>query len=139
MYNGRQSQYHRHRDALPDDSSAGEQRKVTAWGMLMVDGCWCCGSADRKCNALQVTAVCYANPEWHNGCGGQLRVWLPQGADSSCFPYCGTCPGVTLDFVEGTVDIAPLSGRVVIFLSGAIDHAVLPSHARRVAVSAWMT
>jgi hypothetical protein len=38
---------------------------------------------------------------------------------------------------ERLLDIAPLSGRLVVFLSGAIDHAVLPSHKPRVALTAW--
>lgn len=38
---------------------------------------------------------------------------------------------------EQVVDIDPLPGRLVVFLSGAIDHAVLPSHQARVALTAW--
>lgn len=38
---------------------------------------------------------------------------------------------------EMVVDIAPISGRLVLMLSGAVDHAVLPSHAERVAFTAW--
>lgn len=38
---------------------------------------------------------------------------------------------------EAVLDIDPVSGRLVVFLSGAIDHAVLPSHKARVALTAW--
>ncbi|KAL3146189.1 Egl nine 1 [Trebouxia sp. C0010 RCD-2024] len=38
---------------------------------------------------------------------------------------------------ELVVDVAPVSGRLVVFLSGAVDHAVLPSHQPRVALTAW--
>ena len=38
---------------------------------------------------------------------------------------------------QTVVDIAPLAGRLVLMLSGAVDHAVLPCHAERVAISAW--
>lgn len=35
------------------------------------------------------------------------------------------------------VDVAPLAGRLVMFLSGAVEHAVLPNFADRVAVTMW--
>lgn len=38
---------------------------------------------------------------------------------------------------EMVLDVAPLAGRLVVFLSGAIDHAVLPSQRPRVALTAW--
>ena len=42
-------------------------------------------------------------------------------------------------FVEGeaVVDVEPLAGRLVLMLSGAVDHAVLPSQQQRVALTAW--
>ena len=41
--------------------------------------------------------------------------------------------------VEAVVDVAPLAGRLVLFLSGAVEHAVLPTMgAERVAITAWM-
>lgn len=36
------------------------------------------------------------------------------------------------------VDVAPIAGRLVIFLSGAIEHAVLPNFSDRVALTFWM-
>ncbi len=41
--------------------------------------------------------------------------------------------------VEGqmVLEAAPLAGRLVLFLSGAVDHAVMPCHAEMVTVSAW--
>jgi len=36
------------------------------------------------------------------------------------------------------LDVAPLGGRVVVFLSGALDHAMLPSASKdRFANTAW--
>ncbi|GMH41658.1 hypothetical protein BSKO_09568 [Bryopsis sp. KO-2023] len=35
------------------------------------------------------------------------------------------------------LEILPVAGRLVMFLSGAVDHAVMPSHNDRVAVTAW--
>ncbi|KAA6421588.1 MAG: 2OG-Fe(II) Oxygenase, partial [Trebouxia sp. A1-2] len=48
-------------------------------------------------------------------------------------------PSIHIQEVNGerVLDIAPVSGRLVVFLSGAIDHAVLPSHNPRVALTAW--
>lgn len=37
------------------------------------------------------------------------------------------------------LDIAPLPGRAVVFMSGAVDHSVLPVHeGLRAALTAWM-
>ena len=36
------------------------------------------------------------------------------------------------------VDVAPKAGCLVIFLSGAIEHAVLPNFSDRLAVTFWM-
>ncbi|KAK9867188.1 hypothetical protein WJX84_004710 [Apatococcus fuscideae] len=40
---------------------------------------------------------------------------------------------------QTVLDIAPLAGRLVLFLSGAVDHAVLPSFAERTAMTAWFS
>ena len=40
---------------------------------------------------------------------------------------------------QTVLDIAPLAGRLVLFLSGAVDHAVLPSFAERTALTAWFS
>lgn len=52
---------------------------------------------------------------------------------------CRPQTGIHIQEVNGerVLDIAPVSGRLVVFLSGAIDHAVLPSHNPRVALTAW--
>jgi Rps23 Pro-64 3,4-dihydroxylase Tpa1-like proline 4-hydroxylase len=36
------------------------------------------------------------------------------------------------------VDIAPVAGRLVVFLSGAIEHQVQASFHDRVALTAWL-
>ena len=35
------------------------------------------------------------------------------------------------------LDVAPLAGRLVLFLSGAVEHAVLPNFSERIAVTCW--
>lgn len=50
-----------------------------------------------------------------------------------------TAKPLTCRLIEGeaVVDIEPLAGRLVLMLSGAVDHAVLPSLEKRVALTAW--
>ena len=67
------------------------------------------GSDNRR-----VTAIVYLNETWRPEHGGQLRL-----------------------HVEPPVDLEPLLGRLVVFLSDKIDHEVLPAHAPRLAVTAW--
>ena len=110
---------------------------------------------------LQVTAVLYAST-YEMVHGGELRAWLPTLAatgaepamDNNCISEAATAdmtsvsvalegsPGVKLHMVEDqvVVDVAPMGqlGRLVLFMSGAVDHAVLPSFADRVALTAWM-
>lgn len=63
----------------------------------------------------RATAIVYLNPCWTPADGGCLRVWLP----------------------DGPRDLEPLGGRLVIFLSDRVEHAVLPTSAVRRAATAW--
>ena len=72
----------------------------------------------------RVTAIMYLNPGWIDGDGGELKIF---GRHE---PH-----GMT-DAADRTVQ--PLLGRLVIFLSGVVDHAVLPSNKERFALTAWM-
>lgn len=68
------------------------------------------GDASRR-----VTAICYLNPAWSPAAGGLLRL-----------------------FTEGVpLEVEPLGGRLVLFLSERIEHEVLPAFAPRFAVTAW--
>ena len=64
-----------------------------------------------------------------------LEVKFADDAMHACRPQ----SGIHLQEVNGesVLDIAPVSGRLIVFLSGVIDHAVLPSHNPRVALTAW--
>lgn len=63
----------------------------------------------------RVSGVYYLNPTWAPGDGGELRVRAPSG--------------------EHTIE--PLLDRLVLFLSEALEHEVLPTRAPRWAVTAW--
>ena len=71
----------------------------------------------------RVSAVVYlqdpARPQDLDGAGGELELFL------------------TKEQGGGVRRVAPEAGRAVVFLSGAVDHAVLPARFRRVAVTAW--
>lgn len=75
----------------------------------------------------RVTAIVYLREdEWTEADGGKLRAYIPKGsaAEASGKEY---------------VDIEPIGGRLILFLSGAVDHEVLPVHSKeRFAVTSWM-
>ncbi|KAI9489433.1 hypothetical protein BDB00DRAFT_981146 [Zychaea mexicana] len=72
----------------------------------------------------RVTAIMYLNPGWTQRDGGELKIFGRSEGN-----------GMT-DAADRTV--APMLGRLVIFLSGVVDHAVLPSNMERFALTAWM-
>ncbi|GJJ68574.1 hypothetical protein EMPS_00920 [Entomortierella parvispora] len=69
----------------------------------------------------RVTAIVYFNPNWKQGDGGELRIFDKGMGDEE----------------EKQIDIAPKAGRCVIFLSGVMDHAVMPSFNERIALTSW--
>jgi SM-20-related protein len=71
--------------------------------------------AFRGRNERRVTAIVYLNPAWEPEHGGQLRLHI--GGE----PH----------------DLEPRGGRLVVFLSEAIEHEVLPAQAIRYAATAW--
>jgi hypothetical protein len=116
-YAGKGERYERHRDALPDGGLEEGHRRVTV--------------------------ILYANDrDWDmEKDGGALRIYLAsvEGEDvTGASPPGVARPSTGVDMGERYVDIAPTQGRVVIFLSGAMDHAVQPTFRPRVALTAWM-
>lgn len=89
-YAGEGARYTRHRDAFSGPGQAGPNRRLTA--------------------------IWYANAEWHEAHGGLLRLY-PEGMEP--------------------VDVAPVLDRLVVFLSDRLEHEVLPAYAPRVALTAW--
>ncbi|OZJ02015.1 hypothetical protein BZG36_05202 [Bifiguratus adelaidae] len=109
------ARYERHRDALPtNDPSDTDQRRVTC--------------------------IAYLNQEWQAGMGGELVLYQKQ----SEFKVNDAPPDVEYIPPEagdsqslGKFVVPPLGGRMVIFLSGVMDHEVLPSKGERFAITAW--
>ncbi|KAF9091095.1 hypothetical protein BGX29_006621 [Mortierella sp. GBA35] len=69
----------------------------------------------------RVTAIVYFNPDWKKGNGGELRIFDKGMGDEE----------------EKEVDIAPMAARCVVFLSGVMDHAVMPAFEERIALTSW--
>ncbi|CAO3588167.1 unnamed protein product [Absidia cylindrospora] len=72
----------------------------------------------------RITAILYLNPGFTGGDGGELKLFGNENAQGY------------LDSADRVIH--PLLGRVVIFLSGVMDHAVLPAKKERFALTAWM-
>jgi len=80
----------------------------------------------------RITVTVYLSRGWTPGHGGELRLW-PRRTRAGA--------------AGGVVDIEPIAGRVVIFLSGAVWHQVRPwrqrrdageTEAKRIALTAWL-
>lgn len=68
-------------------------------------------------NALrQVSCVLYLNQDWQESFGGQLRMYLPN---------------------DNQLDISPVGGRLVTFMSGDFVHEVLPAGRPRASLTGW--
>lgn len=68
-------------------------------------------------NALrQISCVLYLNTDWQEAFGGQLRMYLPEG---------------------NQLDIFPMGGRLVAFMSSEFIHEVLPASHPRVSLTGW--
>ena len=65
-----------------------------------------------------VSMVLYLNQHWVKADGGELRLHFPKG-------------------LEKTLDIAPLGGRLVCFLSATLVHEVLVSRRIRLSFAGW--
>lgn len=68
-----------------------------------------------------VTVILYLNEDWQDNDGGKLRVYLNGEEDD-----------------ESYQDIAPLGGRLVVFLSGQFPHEVLPASRHRLSLTGWL-
>jgi SM-20-related protein len=67
----------------------------------------------------QVSAILYLNQDWQAEDGGELRLYL----------------GGTTD--QSFLDIPPIGGRMILFLSGKFFHEVLPATRERISLTGW--
>lgn len=74
----------------------------------------------RSDDARILSAVIHLGEPWLAEHGGELRIYL-EGPDG-----------------ETSIDLPPLPGQLVLFLSGEIEHEVLPTRRDRYSVACWM-
>jgi SM-20-related protein len=72
------------------------------------------GKEERK-----VSSILYLNNEWKDEDGGHLRLFLDKESNTNF------------------IDIRPLAGRLVIFLSSEFLHEVLPAKRERISLTGW--
>ena len=70
----------------------------------------------RQDSHRKVSVICYLNHNWTEMDGGQLRMYLSEGA----------------------IDFAPVSGRLICFRSDQIEHEVLPARRDRISLTGWL-
>ena len=74
----------------------------------------------RRDDARALSAVIHLGDPWLGEHGGELRIYL-EGPDG-----------------ETSIDLPPAPGQLVLFLSGEIEHEVLPTRRDRYSVACWM-
>lgn len=73
----------------------------------------------RDDSARTVSCILYLNKNWRSEDGGQLRLYLDEaGAGES-------------------IDVAPVAGTLVVFLSDRFWHEVLPTRRERMSLTGW--
>lgn len=70
----------------------------------------------------QISCILYLNQNWIEDDGGHLRLYHNQSSETTDAPY---------------LDIAPLGGRLVLFLSDTFYHEVLLTNKARMSLTGW--
>lgn len=73
----------------------------------------------KKDAVRQVSSVLYLNEHWQTEDGGQLRLYLDE------------------NMADQTLDISPVGGTLVLFMSSRFYHEVLPARRERMSVTGW--
>ena len=74
----------------------------------------------------QISCILYLNKDWLEEDGGYLRLYLH--ADTTTDGEVATA---------SSLDIAPIAGRLVMFLSDTFYHEVLPANRARMSLTGW--
>lgn len=74
--------------------------------------------------ARTLTSIIYLNDAWPEGADGQLRLYLDEHTEKPAAD-------------ARHLDIAPLGGRLVLFLAARFWHEVLPANLPRISVTGW--
>lgn len=92
-----------------------------------------------------ITAIVYINDDndlhQHDGTGSALGKW-DKHRDGGClrlYPKSDNDQDTTSEGESTWVDVAPTGGRLVLFSSQSMLHAVLPTVRKRMACSLWLT
>jgi SM-20-related protein len=72
----------------------------------------------------QISCILYLNQDWQEVDGGKLRLYLNDDASGSLplIPH---------------IDINPIGGRLILFLSDSFYHEVLPTNKQRASLTGW--
>jgi len=74
----------------------------------------------------QISCILYLNKDWLEEDGGYLRLYL--NADDATDGIVATA---------SSLDIAPIAGRLVMFLSDTFYHEVMPANRARMSLTGW--
>lgn len=70
----------------------------------------------------QISSILYLNHDWQDSNGGHLRLYLNPETETTEAQH---------------LDISPVAGRLVMFLSDTFYHEVLPATENRMSLTAW--
>jgi SM-20-related protein len=70
----------------------------------------------------QISCILYLNQDWEDSYGGHLRLYLNPETETTEAQH---------------LDISPVAGRLVMFLSDTFYHEVLPATQDRMSLTAW--
>ncbi len=82
----------------------------------------CFATTDPNKPQRKISCIVYLNYDWQGDDGGQLRLYLNETDELNN---------------EKSIDILPVAGRAVIFLSDTFYHEVLPASRERISLTGW--